>query len=294
MRRWVLPFKKNDLDGVSESILTLWWCGNRGKVPHARETTSDTTQHDGSTTRTHAATTRTTRQGCTRTVVPLLHDSSTDNSCVVRMPQQGTARTHTHTARTGKARWKLQQNRQEATHHQEHCCGTQCWLGRLEGQWRCIAETALNAGEYAHVVLTRKTRFCAGKAGVVRPAVLKWFSVPAQANPTSTSQTSLLTLFLPSAALPDASYTTRASVSARLFALTRAEQPPRRRQRAVRHHLPASICGTRTSSDWTAPAPISKRSGYFITNKTRPIMLKETCRYIIKAKVKLYGKEAMV
>lgn len=36
MRRCVLPFKK-DFDGVSDSILTLWWCGNRGKVPHARE-----------------------------------------------------------------------------------------------------------------------------------------------------------------------------------------------------------------------------------------------------------------
>lgn len=67
-------------------------------------------------------------------------------------------------------------------------------VGRLEGQERCIAETARDAGEYAHVVLTRKTRFCAGKAGAVRPACLKGFSVPSQANPTSTSQTSLLSL----------------------------------------------------------------------------------------------------
>ncbi|KAK7177662.1 hypothetical protein PSPO01_16287 [Paraphaeosphaeria sporulosa] len=48
------------------------------------------------------------------------------------------------------------------------------------------------------------------------------------------------------------------------------------------------------STDWTASAPIAEHSGYFVTTKTRPIMVYGNRRYIIKAMAKVYENQATV
>lgn len=54
-------------------------------------------------------------------------------------------------------------------------------------------------------------------------------------------------------------------------AVSATEEAPCYSRWAVRDHLPASICGYATLTDWTASAPISRHSGYITIPKTWPI-----------------------
>lgn len=93
------------------------------------------------------------------------------SSCIVHTHTH----THAHTRRSGRLNPTNNSQRREgttgaSTHRDD--AGRSCRiigygagtcllpLGGSEGQQRCIAEAAVDAGVYAHVVVTRKTRFC--------------------------------------------------------------------------------------------------------------------------------------
>ncbi|KAK7182002.1 uncharacterized protein CC84DRAFT_350817 [Paraphaeosphaeria sporulosa] len=105
---------------------------------------------------------------------------------------------------------------------------------------RCV-----DAGEHAHVVLTTRTGLVGGSArgnaGVARrvPKALaclpKPKRIPPQRRPARKHPS--FTLF-PGCCPRGRRRCWRALASLLLFALTTSEQPPRRSQRAVRHHSP--------------------------------------------------------
>jgi hypothetical protein len=165
----------------------------------------------------------------------------------------------------------------------------------------CIADAASDAGGHAHVVLTTRTGLVGGSArgnaGVARrvPKALAACPSPSESHlDVGHPQTpSLLHPLPPAAALADASWT-----GAHLLHFYCSRSPPWS-NRCAAASGPCAISPRFYSrhahgTDWTASAPIAEHSGYFVTTKTRPIMVYGNLRYIIKAMAKVYENQATV